>query len=372
MRPIFYKNRIYSHLLFWASVLLFFFIVEVVSSNALRKDTLYIKLYWINFFFESFPAYIFFTYMLLYTVVPRFLKKQYFSSAIAFLSVMLLTLLLQKLFSEIDLYFIQPYFFNFSNVLPFTFTSMLADLANINDWITLTYDFVLVGFVAAAIKIFNTWVKAQNESIYLEQGKLRAELQLIKTQINPDFLFNTLQDLHKLTLQQSDLAPGIVLNLASLLSYLLYESQAEEVLLEKEIEMIHNYIQLTEAHKQGAMEISQQFSGDIKGKRIAPLLLLPLLEYTVRKENCPEQSWASIDLSIKEDVMKLIIIKGTNDAAGVFFDHLIKRLDNLYPGRYELKIVPEEDTILIKLTLLLQAGKLIKSNRPYETELFTD
>lgn len=372
MRPIFYKNRIYSHLLFWAVVLLFFFIVEVFSSNALRKEPVYIKLYWINFFFESLPTYIFFTYMLLYTVVPRFLQRKYISSAIAFLSVILLTLLLQKVFSEIDLYFIQPYIFNFSNGLPFTFSSILADLTNVNDWITLTYDFALVGFVAAAIKIFNTWVKAQNESIYLEQEKLRAELQLIKTQINPDFLFNTLQDLHQLTLQQSDLAPGIVLKLASLLSYLLYESQAEEVLLEKEIEMIHNYIHLTEVHKQGVTEISQQVSGDIKGKRIAPLLLLPLLEYAVRKEDCMEQSWASIDLSVKEEVLKLIIIKGTNDTAAVRFDNVKKRLDNLYPERYELKMIAEEDTLLIKLTLVLNADKLIKSNHPYETELLTD
>ena len=355
MQILIFNKRLYRHLLFWAGVLLFFCIIEFLGGGIFKQEAIYIKLYWINFFFESLPTYLFFTYLLLYKVVPVFLQKRYWQSLLAFAGLFLLTVFLQNIFSELDLYLIQPGLSGVSASIPFTFSTLANDLGNVKDWVTLGYDFVLVGFVAAAIKIFNAWLTVKRASVYLEQEKLRTELQLIKTQVNPDFLFNALNDLHTLTLQQSDHSPQVVLKLAALLSYLLYESQADEVLLEKEIEMIHNYMYLMKIHLQDTFDLSENISGDMAGKKIAPLLLLPFLEYIFKKEACVEQAWASIDLTITNDGIKLIIVKGTNKASEVSFDQVKKRLDNLYADRYELKLIPEEDTLLIKLSVNLSA-----------------
>ena len=226
-----------------------------------------------------------------------------------------------------DLYFIQPFVFQASQSIPFKLSSLLEDLTNPVNWMTLTYDFVFVGFVAAGIKIFNAWIKEQRASILLEQEKLRTELQLIKTQINPDFLFDTLNNLHSLTMQQSEQAPEVVLKLAGLLSYLLYESQAEDVLLEREIEMIYSYTYLKGIDTGSNLDLSKQIRGDMQDKRIAPLLLLPFLEYIFKTEEPGEQAWASIDIAVTENVMKLIIVKGTSTGVGIGFDNIKKKIE---------------------------------------------
>jgi two-component system LytT family sensor kinase len=365
------KKRLYRHLLFWAAVFLFFSGIELVSSRMLQQETVYIRLYYINFFFESLPTYLFFTYLLLYMVIPLFLKKRYVASSAALFCLVLLTVFFQKIFAEIDLYFVQTYIFHVTQGIPFSFAVLLEDLANFKDWTALTYDFLLVGFIAGGIKIFNEWVSAQRTSIQLEQEKLQTELQLIKGQINPEFLFNTLDNLYGLTLQQSDLAPGIVLRLANLLSYLLYESQADEVLLEREIEMIDNYTCLTETHGSKSIDVSKQVSGDIKGKKISPLLLLPFIEYAFGVDDYEGPAWTSIDVSVSDDTLKLVIIKGTATGATVGFDNVRKRLDNLYPERYTLKLVAEEEMLFIKLLVMLNAEKILKPSY-YETELLID
>lgn len=342
---------------------------EFFNSDILRSTAYYANLYWLNLVFEYLPTYLFFTYGLLIFIIPRVLKKQYVLSAGLLIGLGALTLLVQKLVAEIDIYYVQPLVFDFTAETPFTWSDIWDDLGNRATWSTFSFDFLLVGFCAVGIKLFNARMKKQADNEQLEQETLQAELKLIKTQINAEFLFNTLSDLYQLTSQKSPEAPGMVLRLANLMSYLLYESQADEVPLEREVEMIQDYVFLAKTYYKNAVDIALTVSGDVTDKLIAPLLLLPLLENAFTDTREIDQSWVTIQLSVTGKLLKVNILKGMSQRVAVRFEPVEKRLHHLYPNRYEFTIIPEEDVLIIKLDLVLNESSPAQNPPDPETTL---
>ena len=101
---------------------------------------------------------------------------------------------------------------------------------------------LFVGLASTLYKILTDWLIHQNEKIALQSQNLQSELKFLKSQINPHFFFNTLNNLYALTLKKSDLAPEIVLRLSEMMRYMLYESNEKMVQLEKEINYVKNYL----------------------------------------------------------------------------------------------------------------------------------
>jgi len=132
--------------------------------------------------------------------------------------------------------------------------------------------------LASFIKILKQWFQNQQLTQQLEKEKLEAELKFLKAQINPHFLFNTLNNLYALTLKKSNKAPEIVLKLSSLLDYMLYECNAPFVSLDKEIQLIKNYISLEKLRYGNRLKIDFTVEGNTSEKQIAPMLILPLVE----------------------------------------------------------------------------------------------
>ena len=128
------------------------------------------------------------------------------------------------------------------------------------------------------IKFFKLWTIKQREWLNVQQEKVLAELQLLKAQVHPHFLFNTLNNIYSFSLENSPKTAELILKLSSLLSYMLNNCKTEKVKLEKEIEVMKNYIDLEKERYGSRIEISWSVSGEIKDKFIAPLLLLPFLE----------------------------------------------------------------------------------------------
>jgi two-component system, LytTR family, sensor histidine kinase AlgZ len=198
------------------------------------------------------------------------------------------------------------------------------------------------------IKMYQLWIIKQKAWMKMQWEKLSAELQLLKAQVHPHFLFNTLNSIYSFSLKDSSKTPGLILKLSSLLSYMLYDCKAEKVRLEKELEIMKNYIELEKERHNNQMEISWNVENNTGGEMIAPLLLLPLLEnafkYGISKDI--EQSWLSIDVMIKQGVLKCKIANSKSenisyheDGAGI--SNVRKRLDFIYPGNYEFKLNDE-------------------------------
>ena len=224
-----------------------------------------------------------------------------------------------------------------------------------------------IGGFAAAIKLVKVWYLKQEAYQQIEREKLQAELQLLKSQIHPHFLFNTLNNLYALTLSKSNQSPAVVLKLSELLRYMLYDCNAPEVPLTKEIAFMRNYIGLEQLRYGDRLDMSVTISGDCEGKLIAPLLLIPFLENAFKHGTSEqlEQAWMHVELSVQANVLKFKVINSREEnphndmyAGGIGLQNVHKRLQLLYADRHELKIVAEEETFMIALTLELQSTKV--------------
>ncbi len=210
------------------------------------------------------------------------------------------------------------------------------------------------------IKFFKLWTIKQRDWMLAQQEKITAELQLLKAQVHPHFLFNTLNNIYSFSLENSPKTPEMILKLSSLLSYMLYDCQTEGVRLEKEIEIMKNYIDLEKERYGNKIEISWSVEGDIKGKLIAPLLMLPFLENAF-KHGASEQiekPWLGVDISVKRDTLRLKIANSKNEYGphsnnGIGINNVKKRLQFIYPGKYDLKINDEGNFFVVSMSIRL-------------------
>ncbi|HEU4860758.1 MAG TPA: histidine kinase, partial [Chitinophagaceae bacterium] len=198
----------------------------------------------------------------------------------------------------------------------------------------------------------------QKEKERIEKEKLITDLQLMKAQIRPGFLFNSLDQIYDAAQKNSPQAPELLLKLADLLSYLLYECEEPKVRLEKELTMMKEYMALEKARHGNRLELETVLKGDTGDKTIAPLLLLPFIENSFKHCGCQdEQPWINLDISIENEILSMKLINGVDPAKTKVSTQEImnveKRLQLLYPGKHELKKYVENEiyVVLLKINL---------------------
>jgi two-component system, LytTR family, sensor histidine kinase AlgZ len=234
------------------------------------------------------------------------------------------------------------------------------------------------------IKFFKLWTIKQRDWLRVQQEKITAELQLLKAQVHPHFLFNTLNNIYSFSLDNSPKTPELILKLSSLLSYMLYDCKTEEVRLEKEIEIMKNYLDLERERYGNKIEISWSVGGNIKDKFVAPLLLLPFLENAF-KHGASEQiekPWLGVDISVKNDTILCKIVNSKNEYVqqsknGIGINNVKKRLQFLYHGKHELHISDEGNFFVVSIMLVLShtvpasaySPLIIVQNNQHETTL---
>jgi LytS/YehU family sensor histidine kinase len=294
------------------------------------------------------PGRMAFTYFTLYFLLPRYLLPgKYWSFFGWFLVASFVVGLAQRYMAYNILY---PLYHPQALNDPFLYFPKIIKM------FVVTYP---VAFVAVAIKLLKYWYANQQAQQILTKEKLQAELKFLKTQIHPHFLFNTLNNLYALTLKKSDRAPETVLKLSELINYMLYECTSDEVPLSKEIKFIRNYIDIEKMRYGDKLDVEIRVTGDVQDRKIAPLILLPFVENCFKHGASEElqQSWVKLTIDAQPHVL---IIKVENNKAsdnghtrkeGIGIQNVKRRLDLLYPGRHELKIMSGEETFLIILTI---------------------
>jgi len=162
-----------------------------------------------------------------------------------------------------------------------------------------------VVLLSSVLVIIHRFFAKVNESKQLEIEKIKSELSFLKTQFQPHFLFNTLNNIYSLTFNNSQLAGKSILQLSGLLRYVLYESGTDEVDLQKEIDHLKDYIELEKIRFAARLELSFNISGEVIERKIAPLLLMPLLENAFKhaSNKINEKVWITIDLIVKENTL---------------------------------------------------------------------
>lgn len=210
------------------------------------------------------------------------------------------------------------------------------------------------------IRFFKLWTIKQQDWLRAQQEKATAELQLLKSQVHPHFLFNTLNNIYAFSLEKSSKTPDLVLKLSSLLSYMLNDCKTDEVLLEKEIEIMKNYVDLEKERYGNRIDISLNIEGDIQNKQIAPFLILPFIENAFKHGTSEQLNrvWLSIDIAVKDNKLMCKIANSKNRVNGVNnhgigVQNVQKRLSFLYPGKHGIKLSDEGDLFVVSLWLEL-------------------
>ena len=256
-----------------------------------------------------------------------------------------------------------------SNIL---FFFKYADYPNYQNYLTAnhhSYFLINMTIVGAStiIKIVSDWVKHQRERTDLQTQTMQSELRFLKSQINPHFLFNTLNNLYALTLKKSDKAPEIVVKLSEMMRYMLYECNEKRVPLSKEVKYIQNYLDL-EALRQGKeVEINFEVYGEVTNQEIAPLMFIPFLENSFKHglNHHIDQGYVDIRLDVKQDAIRLRIENSKPDSVplpehprsgGIGLVNVRRRLNILYPENYDLNIENEPNSYSIDLKIDLVTG----------------
>lgn len=345
-----FSYRIGRHVLFWTMCVVFFGTIYgsfwnygPTGTNAYIEAAMYL------------PLHMFMSYMILYFLFPRYLfTGKYFSLAIGIIILIPLTALFSFLVAQ---WWITPYR-EASGIEPPSKNIVQGFMAGLRGSNT------VAGF-AAAIKLVKHWYFKKEENTLLEKEKLKAELEVLKVQLQPHFLFNTLNNLYSLILQQSKQAPEVVLKLSELLRYILTESAKSKIPLTRELSILKNYINLEQLRFGNRLDININIQGDLDNKLIAPLLLLPLIENAFKHgaNKIIEQPWMSLDIVVNENRLKFKLINGKATqlennlfSSGIGLQNLEKRLSLLYPDKYDLRITNEDESFLVSLHLALETS----------------
>ncbi|MDE5416571.1 histidine kinase [Labilibaculum sp. DW002] len=196
------------------------------------------------------------------------------------------------------------------------------------------------------------WMKLKDENLkYTEkaQEQLEAEISILKAQVNPHFLFNTLNNIYSMSLYDSNKTPEMILKLSQLISYMLYECKDEEVSLEKEIQFIKNYIDLESVRVEDIAKINLNISGEDPGHKVPPLLFIPLIENAFKHGISSEQTTSEINITLKisKHKIELEINNPLDDISeeqkkkqfgGLGIENVKKRLNLLFKNQHSFNI----------------------------------
>ena len=161
------------------------------------------------------------------------------------------------------------------------------------------------------LELLRQKIVAERQYIKIIQEQNQAEIQFLKAQINPHFLFNTLNNIYSLTVAKSDLAPKMILLLSDLLRYVIYESSQEKVILQKEIQNIEKFIELFQLRQESPLQVKLEMHGKIQEQTIIPMVLIPIVENCFKHSDIEinEKGYIRINIDVLADK---VICKTTN------------------------------------------------------------
>lgn len=288
-------------------------------------------------------------YLNIYILIPRLLfRRKYF----LYFSTLLVSILLQSaLFIWLHRYYTLSGETAFAHAMDITPANLAIQGLNILSLVGLT----------TGIKFLKDWILHEQQWQEKERQHIQTELNFLKSQIHPHFFFNTLNNLYSLTVKKSDQAPEVVLKLSDLMSYILYDSNAATVPLDKEIITLENYVALEQLRYGRRLTLHFEKRGDAASVQIPPLLLLAFVENGFKHGLKDHMGPVHIDLSLNiqppwldfEVCNPALIDPKENGQGGIGLKNVTRRLDILYGSRYTLHLQRTDDIFKAHLKIPL-------------------
>jgi len=218
--------------------------------------------------------------------------------------------------------------------------------------------FLMIIALSTAMKIMEQWRMTEKRAMQAESDKASAELSFLKAQINPHFLFNTLNNIYTLALMKDDHAPDSILKLSNIMRYVTDDAMADFVPLQQEVECINDYIQLQRLRLGEKTGVDVEVSGDIEDKKIPPLILMTFVE-NVFKYGVSKHHQSDIIIKLKGDNTGISFFcqnsifpeKNDKRRVGIGLKNTKQRLEHLYHNRHILDINTDNRLYTVKLIL---------------------
>ncbi len=337
------QNTRVQHIIFW---------ILYIGFNTLRWGFFYDDFeYSISSNLVEFAIHIPLAYINVYLLLPRLFPNKISLYVIAIIILMALFTIFRILLT---------YQFVTTEVLP-EFDVPGLGLSDPNYFIaTFIGEFYVVGFTMA-IKLGMDYITSIRKNKELEEEKMEAELAFLRSQIQPHFFFNTLNNLYSLTLHQSKKAPETILKLSDLMSYVIYKGRSNRVELIEEVKHINDYLDLEKLRYGDRLKADVSVFGSMEDQFIPPLILIPFIENCFKHGNVQD---AEIPISVQ------LIIKGhqldfrvenkiskehetMETRKGVGIKNVKRRLNILFPNKYQLKLERVNNTFASNLVIPL-------------------
>lgn len=334
-----YILKILIHSLFWVVYILFYLVMTVIPRGeifvALQEST---PLFCINFVWAAVIFYVSY-----YCLIHYFEKSQ-------LVKYLILSIALSIMVSAAFLVFIELLFYD---IKPFDYHVFLPPMVGS----------FIIAQCGCLVGGFEKWFCNIQIKSEIENNNLKNELELLKSQVNPHFLFNTLNNIDSLISKSPKDASRVLITLSEMLRYMIYETKTDTVPLQKEIDYLTRYIQLQQLRFKNNDYIRFSFpSSDISNIQVAPMLFISFVENAF-KHSCYSEPMPVIDTSIRIDgkILKFTCINyfdaeslsASDNQSGVGLENVKRRLILLYPGKHNLQIIKKSNTFKIELIIKL-------------------
>ncbi len=332
----FYRFKIH-HILLWAGYFAFWMLYYAKYYPSLLSLTVTISIY---FIFNSIPFYI-----TGYFLFPKYLYPRKY---LAFISLFLAVITLSAIGLTLVLYAL------FSRYVP----AISGNMAGVFQIAILSVTTMVAGL--SAVKLVVDKMRSDKETQHIEKQRLESELQYLKAQVNPHFLFNAINSVYFLIKKNPDVAAETLIKLSDLLRFQLYDCSDERIPIEKEMEYLQNFVELEKIRKGG--KVKMDFDGSqAKGFLIAPFMLIPFLENAFKHVSIFSEKENFISVSIsKEDNKLRALFRNTSDnlvrptTGGIGLKNVKRRLELLYAERHTLSIKDQGGIFEVDLTLEIE------------------
>ncbi len=333
-----FRYRFLNHAAFWL------FIVGFFSSHSIIRGDPPVKVLVYNTIFL--PMDMAAVYLTIYVLIPRFLLQYRWIPFFVYLHIIIILMII----------------LNYGYKTALMPAEWILDESEMNFFSHAYYTFWIVYMeigLASMIKLFKHWYVISVRKAELEKSNFLSELTLLRSQINPHFLFNTLNNIYSLVLKKDPMAPEAVMKLSEMLRYTLNDTGTDLVDLKNELHYINSYIALQKLRLEDPSFVDYRIEGETGQRKIAPMLLIPVIEnafkHGLRKTASPGIV-IRIGIGSREVVLSAINVINTihppERTSGIGLQNLRRRLALLYPDRHELTIRQDDKDYQVQLKLV--------------------
>lgn len=341
------KFRLSGHILFWICSIIFAISAFYVASDhkLIFNSNVLLRAIIPNIGFALA------VYLNLYILIPKFLKNKNY---IFYTFWLILTLAFSSLLIQSTLVYV---------LKTKSFADQFANMFSSHFFTAAFY----VG-ITSLFKFVTDWLQFQEirlKLVQIEREKLEAELNTLKSQLNPHFLFNCLNNIYSLALNNSPQTPEIILKLSDLMRHVLYESRENFIPVKQELDFLTNFIELQKIRLTNRMDIQFTVDGDVPDMKVIPLIFEPFIDNAFKHgmRNPAPSPYIRTSIRFREGMMQFQLANNyhntsgavTHKNSGIGLKNIEKRLEFLYkPGEYKYEVSRTDDTFTVQLEVQLK------------------